>query len=906
MRAAAFAEEFADEGRERAESQTFWNGFFEIFGRRRRGVARFEHAAKKLDGNTGAIDLFWPGKLLVEQKSVGRSLAEAREQAFGYFHGLKEAELPRYLLVSDFQSFALYDLDADTELKFTLAELPDHIERFGFIIGVERREFRDQDPVNIKASELVGALHNALQESGYTGIDLEKFLVRIVFCMFADDTGIFDTRDSFLDYLEGRTGEDGSDLGAKLSLLFQTLDTPLAERSAALDEDLAQFSYINGDLFKETIRIPSFDSAMREKLLDACRFDWSEISPAIFGALFQSVMEPAERRAQGAHYTTEMNILKVIEPLFMDDLRAEFEKIRVRRDSRREGALQAFHVKLGTMTFFDPACGCGNFLILTYREIRLLEIEVLKEIRKHRDDDRTRELDIAALCVVDVDQFFGIELGEFPAKIAETALWMMDHFMNNRLSLEFGQSFVRIPLEKSPHILCADALETDWAALLPAAECSFIIGNPPFIGSKYQSTEQRGQVRRIAALGGSGGTLDYVAAWFIKAAQYAHSAPVGIGFVATNSLTQGEQVAQLWPVLFGRYDLEIVFAHRTFQWGSDAKGKAQVHVVIIGLERTDTARAQRRLFSYESAQADPHESLHTVITPYLFDGSRLADPHLVVQETGTAMNGLSLLTVGSQPIDDGNYIFTVSERAEFVDLEPAAEKFLRPYVGAREFLQGSTRWILALQNATPTELRGLPQVVTRMNAVKAFRSGSKRKSTLAIKDYPQQYNLEVIPNDPFLVIPRVSSERREWIPVGWMKPPTIPSDAVLVLVGASKFHFSILSSAMHMSWLRHIGGRLKSDYRYSVGLVYNPFPMPRVSRAQNKRIEALVEAVLDARAAHAEASLADLYDPRVMPSPLLKAHRDLDAAVDRLYKRSGFASDRERVEHLFGLYEKSR
>ena len=432
--------------------------------------------------------------------------------------------------------------------------------------GCSAGRFRDQDPANIEAAELVGRLHDKLAETGYQGRDLERFLVRIVFCLFADDTGIFEPRDIFFDFIEARTGEDGADLGPWLSQLFQVLDTPEDGRSAALDEDLARFPHVNGALFDGPLRIPSFDAPMRQALLDACRFDWSNISPAIFGALFQSVMDPAERRAQGAHYTTEKNILKVIEPLFLDGLRAEFERVKARRGSRRRPDLLAFQERLGRLNFLDPACGCGNFLIIAYRELRALETEVLKEVYS------TGQFDVLAdtLSLVNVDRFHGIEIGEFAARIAETALWMMDHIMNNRLSLEFGRTYARIPLEAAPHILHGDALETDWAALLPPEECDYVLGNPPFGGAKFQTPEQRAQVRRIAALGKSGGTLDYVAAWFLKAGDYARAGRARIGFVATNSITQGEQVAQLWPVLFDRCKLEIALAHRTFAWGSDA------------------------------------------------------------------------------------------------------------------------------------------------------------------------------------------------------------------------------------------------------------------------------------------------------------------------------------------------
>ena len=481
-RAAAFADEWQDAAYEKGETQSFYNDFFEVFGVRRRSVARYEEHIRKLNDRSGFIDLFWPGVLIVEQKSAGRDLEEAYGQAGEYFDALRERERPRFVLVSDFQTFELHDLDERAVVQFPLADLPKHVEAFGFILGVQRRTFRDQDPANIEAAELVGHLYDALADAGHRGHDLERFLVRLVFCMFADDTGVFEPRDVFLDFIETHTGEDGADLGLWIAQLFEVLDTPEDQRPATLDEDLARFPYVNGDLFKGHLRMFSFNAAMRGALLDACRFDWSKLSPAIFGALFQSVMDPKQRRKQGAHYTTEKNILKVIEPLFMDDLRAEFERLRARRGRGRLAALRQFQAKLGDMTFFDPACGCGNFLIIAYRELRLLEIEVIREIREETAATTQVVIDAASQSVVDVDQFYGIELGEFPARIAETALWMMDHIMNNRLSLEFGQNYARIPLAKSPHIVHGDALETDWSELLLPSECSFVFGNPPFRG----------------------------------------------------------------------------------------------------------------------------------------------------------------------------------------------------------------------------------------------------------------------------------------------------------------------------------------------------------------------------------------------------------------------------------------
>ena len=557
------------------------------------------------------------------------------------------------------------------------------------------------------------------------------------------------------------------------------------------------------------------------------------------------------------------------------------------------------------MKFFDPACGCGNFLIIAYRELRELEIELIRELRRGRGDEMQQELDAELLSWITVDQFYGLEIGEFPARIAETAMWMMDHIMNNRLSLAFGQSYVRIPLEGSPHIRNADALETDWTALLPPEDCSFVFGNPPFGGAKYQSEEQRTQVRRIAALGKTGGTLDYVTAWFIKGGEYIQRGRARIGFVATNSITQGEQVAQLWPLLLDRANLEIAFAHRTFAWGSDARGKAHVHVVIIGLDGQERGQADKRLFNYPDINGESEETIHAALSPYLFDTGGLVDPRLVVREESHPINGMAKLIIGSKPIDGGHYIFTAKERTALLEAEPDAAPLLRSYVGAQEYLQGGERWILALHDAPPVTLSRLSKVKERVAAVRRYREASKSKPTQKLAETPTLYHVNVLPTAPFLVVPEVSSERRAYVPIGWLEPPVIPSNLVRVLENATLADFALLTSAMHMAWLRHVGGRLESRYRYSIGLVYNTFPTPSRSSDRSK-LEPLAQAVLDARAAHPDATLADLYDPDLMPPNLRRAHQALDRAVDRLYRPAVFASERERVEHLFMLYEKMR
>lgn len=909
-RASVFSKDWREASYEKGETQTFYNDFFKVFGVQRRNVARYEAHVKMLNNSQGFIDLFWPGVLIVEQKSAGRDLESAYEQAGDYFDALPDYEKPRYLLVSDFQNFELRDLDESKTHSFKLEELSDHVQHFGFIMGVQRKTFRDQDPVNIAAAELVGKLHDALDSVGYQGQDLERFLVRIVFCLFADDTGIFDTRDIFSDFIETRTSEDGSDLGALLAQLFQVLDTPESDRTLSLDEDLAQFPYINGELFDGPLRIPAFNTSMRLQLLEACSFDWSNISPAIFGALFQSVMDPVKRRASGAHYTTEKNILKVIEPLFMDDLREEFERLRARKDSRRVSELRRFQSKLGESKFFDPACGCGNFLIIAYRELRLLEIGVMREIRKATGDTEQEMLDVEWASFVNVDQFYGIELGEFSARIAETALWMMDHIMNNRLSLEFGQTYTRIPLSTSPHIVQGDALEIDWATILPPEECSYVLGNPPFGGFVMRDERKQLQTKALMTkLGAGGSRLDYVAAWFLKAGSYYKGKQARIAFVATNSITQGEQVAQLWPALFDRYNLEITFGHRTFPWGSDAKGKANVHVVIVGMSDRESTPPGRQLFSYENPSDEPELTEPSYISPYLLDTSQLNNHHLVIERQRNSISGLPKIGVGTKPVDDGHYILDREEREEFLVREPQAEMLLRPFIGGREYINGVERWLLHVDEVSPSVLRSLPSVMNRIRAVKEFRLRYAGKLGNSLAEQPTKYHVAVVPTTDFLVIPEVSSERRQYTPIGYLKPPAIPSNQLLVVQDATLTLFALLTSAMHMAWMRHVGGRLKSDYRYSSGLVYNSFPTPLDFREGNEglsKLESYGQAVLDTRAAHPDATLADLYDPDLMPPGLRKAHQALDRAVDRLYRPKRFASERERVEHLFVLYERMR
>lgn len=916
-RAAEFAERHKQARYEKGETQTFYNDFFDCFGVSRRQVAAYEQRVRNLPGDKqGFIDLFWPGTLIVEQKSAGLDLRKASEQALDYYDWLPEPQRPRYILTCDFQRWHMLDLEEGREWRFLLADLKNHVEAFAFILGVQPRLNRRQSPANIKASRLMGHLHEALAESGYGGHDLQVMLVRLLFILFADDTRIFNNKDQFLDLIERRTSPDGRDLGDWLMKLFEVLNTPDGQngtenkRQSTLDADLSDFPYINGALFAERIAPASFDNAMRTILIDCCEFDWGEVSPAIFGNLFESVIDKVTQRKQGAHYTPEDAILRLIGPLFLDDLQAELARAKALKSGKDE-ALGRLHDKLASLTFLDPACGAGNFLVVAYRELRELERELIKE--RFQRTGRTQAVEnVSRLSRLNVDQFFGIEIDEFPARLAEVALWMTDHIANTRLGEDFGVSIPRIPLVAAPHIRHGDALEFDWNELLPAPRCSYVFGNPPFVGAKWQSSRQRAQVRLLAHLGGGGGTLDYVAAWFIKAGQYAQGGQSRIAFVATNSITQGEQVAQLWPILFHRNRLEIAFAHQTFVW----PGRAGVHCVIIGLARSGYEPADKRLFSYADGKGDAVETRHAALTAYLFDAHN-ADRHLVVKEENRPINGASRIIIGSKPIDGGYLIFDANERSKLLATAPAAECLLRPFIGAEEYINGGCRWILALQDVGPGEWRNLSPVRERVNQVAAYRRGeipafgkAERRaepgiSALALAQTPTAFHVTVIPTEPFLAIPEVSSERRDYVPLGWLNPPIIPSNRVKILPGATKWQFGILTSRMHMAWLRHIGGRLESRYLYSIGIVYNNFPWPEATPTQKAKIEALAEAVLNARALpkNATSSLADLYDPDTMPKELRDAHRALDVAVDKLYRARPFKSDRERVEHLFPLYE---
>ncbi|MCH8046823.1 MAG: class I SAM-dependent DNA methyltransferase [Planctomycetes bacterium] len=897
-RAVAFSKQWAGESREHAEAKTFWDEFFKVFGLTRRHLASFEEPVKKISGSYGFIDLFWKGMLLAEHKSLGKDLGQAHAQAMEYIQSLQREdrgdEVPRYVIVSDFARIALHDLEDDSSIEIPLTELHEHVHHFGFIPGYKRHKLEPEDPINIKAVQIMGDLHDALEAGGYSGHELERLLVRVLFCLFAEDTGIFE-RNAFQLYLENHTQPDGSDLGPLLAQFFQVLNKPETQRQANLREELAELPYVNGDLFAEALSFAAFDRDMRNRLVACTRFDWSRISPAVFGALFQAVMEPRERRQIGAHYTSERDILKVIGPLFLDDLKTELDKAK-----NDKNKLRKLHARLADMRLLDPACGCGNFLVISYREMRVLELEILRRLLK-----RQQITDIETILKLDVGQMYGIEIEEWPVRIAEVAMWLMDHQMNQRLSEEFGEYFVRLPLRTSPHIHHGNALRVDWNEILPASECTHVLGNPPFVGKKEQTRSQKADLEKVWGDTKGTGILDYVTCWYRQAAEFIQGTTISVAFVSTNSISQGEQVAALWEPLNQRFRMEIEFAHRTFAWQSEARGKAHVHCVIIGFGQHLDMR--RRLFEYEHLGSDPHETVCSNINAYLTDA-----PSVFVTKRRKPINGAPPIRYGSMMIDkdrkardDQGLILSPQYRKEMLEECPELAPFIRRLYGGDEFLNDVERWCLWLVDAPPQLLRSCKSLRVRLKGIKSFRSSSSRKRTQELAATPHLFGEIRQPDGPYLLIPKVSSFNRRYIPSGFLTHDNIASGSALIVPDAQIFHFGVISSAMHHAWMTYVAGRMKSDYQYSNAIVYNNYPWPqKLSDKKRQTVEDAAQAVLDVRETHPDATLADLYDPLSMPTNLTKAHAKLDRAVDRCYRSQPFPNERNRVEYLFKLYQK--
>lgn len=897
-RANQFSRKWAGTTSEAGEKQTFWNEFFDIFGISRKRFATFEESVRKYEGQHGSIDLLYPGKLIVEHKSAGKNLDDAYQQAIEYANGLPEKVAPAFIVVSDFAHFRVYDLEkpqAERMHEFQLSDLQKNIRLFGFLLGYQTVEVRTEDPVNQKAVKAVAKLHDALKRSGYAGHQLEVLLTRLVYCFFADDTGIFDELDSFQNYIERRTSEDGSNTGPILAQIFQVLNQPTENRQNNLDEELTKLPYIDGPLFEERLDLPAFDSDMRKTLLECSAFDWGKISPVIFGSMFQSVMDEQARHDLGAHYTSETNIFKVIEPLFLDELKNELEAA-----NRNKQKLHAFLTKIRNLRFLDPACGCGNFLVVTYRELRRLELEALKKLNIHAETGsrQTTALSFGALSQVNVDQMFGIEIEEFPARVAALALWLTDHQMNMELSAEFGENFVRLPLKTHPNIHNKNALQLDWGDVISKDRLNYILGNPPFVGSKIMTNEQRSEIASLFEGVHGAGVLDYVTGWYIKAAKHIQGTNIEVAFVSTNSITQGEQVGILWKELMEKYGLHINFAHRTFKWTNEAPGRAAVFCVIIGFSLFN--KQGKIIFEYEDIKGEPHKIAAKNINPYLIDSTNIN-----LTAKSKPISKVPEIKFGSQPIDGGNLILSDEEKNALEKKYKNISHLFKKYIGAQELINGGSRWCLWLKNIPPQDYRKIPEITSRLEKVREMRTNRGNAAKSNIQNTPHLFASERHPNSgTYIVIPSVSSEKRRFIPIDIYSHEIIASNLCLIIPNATLFHFGILTSTMHMAWVRQVCGRLESRYRYSNKIVYNNFPWPKnPTEVQMKAVEKAAQDVLDARKVHPGSTLADLYDPNTMPSDLVKAHQALDKAVDKCYGKKTFANEMERLELLFSMYK---
>lgn len=918
-RCVKFAYDWSDcVGDEKQDGHEFMRELMKCFGITKRKAISYERRSNRAStGRQGYIDALIPGKALIEMKSAGKDLDRAEEQALDYIHDLADVETPRLLIISDFRRIRIVDLDSEIatdgsgdagRTEFRLAQLPDHVDDLKFLAGYGMVQVgsREQEEASIRAARVMADLYEALDGSGYSDHEASIFLIRTLFCLYGDDAGLWE-RDLFTEFLETRTREDGSDLGAQLAVLYQTLKTPMERRQSTLDELTARFPYVNGGIFEEQLNIPSFSSTMRDELMRACAFDWSGISPAVFGSLFQAVKSPEARRELGEHYTSETNILKTLGPLFLDGLRERFAE-----HTHDLAKLKELRQELRDLRIMDPACGCGNFLVVAYRELRHLDTEILKRIRelelarKDNDefqatiffDDQGESADIT----VQLDHFFGIEIEEWPARIAQTALHLAHHQANREMERLLGQAPSILPLKASAHITIGNALRTEWTQVCPPSPYVRIVGNPPFIGQYMRSEEQTDDLRFVWG-DGYDGYLDYVTGWFIKASHYFQSVPNGgrFAFVSTNSIAQGVPVVALFrPLLEGSW--RIRFAHQTFAWTSEAPGAAAVHCVITGFDRgAPHEKAPALLFTYSSPKSQPAVAPVEHISPYLIEGANI----FIEARTRPLSPILPEVRFGSKPADGGNLIVEMEDYREFLE-DPIASKYLRPFSNARELLHGLNRWCLwmAGSNFDSRDIQRSLLLKERVSACKEFRLNSRKKATNESAKTAHLFQENHQPTVPFVAIPRVISESRHFYTVAHLDEETIASDALFTALDPDGFLFAIISSSMFITWQRAVGGHMKSDLRFSNKIVWNTLPLPEVSDKLRTEIIAAGQGVLDARAEQPGASLADMYNPLAMAPSLLKAHRVLDRAVDRAFgAKKPLETNEERLALLFKRYQ---
>ena len=927
-----FIQTWQDQGSEVADKVTYWNTLLELLGVPKQQIENktyieYEKPIKLRENEKfhGSIDAYIPStKVLIEQKSNNVDLfkAESRpnggdtekitpfEQAKRYDNHLGSKEKANFLVLSNFNQIVIYDVRESVDVKPLIIDLKD-LEKDLYLLDFlvkpdETKRLEKEKRISVAAGELVSKIYNEFANifAKYDGVDDEKIkhsintlCVRLVFCLYAEDAGLFNAKEQFYNYLEPVAPNK---CGVALKDLFKVLDTKIDDRTKDdpfwNDEnpELSQFPYVNGGLFADTdIIIPPFSDELKDIVLNQASrgFDWSDISPTIFGAVFESTLNPETRRQGGMHYTSVENIHKVIDPLFLNDLQAELEDIKQYKNKKtiKEKA-RAFQEKLANLTFFDPACGSGNFLTETFLSLRRLENEAIR-----LENSGQTALDVGQAqdwIKISIQQFFGIEINDFAVSVAKTALWIAeDQMMKETQDLLYAPDWDFLPLKTYTKIHEGNALRMDWNKVLPNYACHYVIGNPPFSGARWMTPAQKDDIKFVFSGWKKTGDLDYVSAWYKKASDYIANNPIKCAFVSTNSITQGESAGILWKPLFDQ-EIHIDFAYRTFVWNSEASSKAHVHCVIIGFSRKNSKK-QKIIFEGSTAKKVNN------INAYLLDTQNI----FITRQSHPLCN-VTPIRLGGQAIDDGNLILTKEEADNLIKEDSRIQKFIRPYMMGRDFINRSPRYCLWLTQITPHELKSMPEIKKRVLAIKEFRSKSKRKSTLKAADTPALFASVFEPHGRYIAIPKVSSQNRKYIPMDYLDSKIIPGDKIFVMEKASLYNFGVLESSVQMAWVRAIGGRLKSDFSYSNTLVYNNFPWSTPTPEQRKKIEKTAQAILDARNNHPESSFADLYDPLTMPADLLKAHKANDKAVLQAYNLSADATESEIVAHLFKMYEK--
>ena len=903
--AAEFAARWEGRGYERGESQLFWADLLtKVYGvEDLPSFIRYEEQVKNMVDATNFIDgHIRSTKVLIEQKSLGKDLRKGIPQSDGsvlspylqarkYVLNMPVSEHPRWIVTCNFSEFLVYDMErpnAEPEQIF-LKDLGKEYYRLMFLVDQKSEHLSKEMQVSMQAGEIVGRIYDALLKQYDDNSPealrwLNILCVRIVFCLYAEDAGIF-TRDQFHDYL---VGYEAKDMRNALIRLFEVLNTPEEKRSRYLMDDLKAFPYTNGGLFAEPIEIPQFTDELRETLLQnaSLDFDWSEISPTIFGAVFESTLNPETRRAGGMHYTSIENIHKVIDPLFLNDLRKEYETILEEKVERqRVKRLDALQDKISGLSFFDPACGSGNFLTETYLSLRRLENELIRE----RYHGQVMMGAFVNPIKVNIGQFYGIEINDFAVTVATTALWISEAQMLSETERIIHQDIDFLPLKSYHNIIEGNAMQVDWGTLVHP---DYIIGNPPFVGKSFQTEEQKNDMKLVFDGVKNYGNLDYVASWYKKCADLMEGTRCKAALVSTNSVCQGIAVPPLWNHLLTR-GIKINFAYPSFKWKSESNDGAAVHCVIVGFSYTDAE--EKLLFNEGKAPVRVSN-----INPYLLDA-----PSVIIDDRHDPICDVPKSAVGSFPTDGGNLVIQADELEDFIAREPSAKKYIRPFIGPLEFINSKKRYCLWLKDCPPQELRAMPLVKARVVAVRDFRLASKKQQTQRRADIPHLFAEDRQPDSNYILFPRTSSERRRYLPIGFLSAEVIAGDTI-ILPDATLYHFGVLTSNVHNAWMRVVCGRMKSDYRYSSTLVYNNLPWPEPTEAQRMKIEQTAQAILDARALYPESSLADLYDEVTMPPVLRKAHQENDRAVMEAYgwKASSQFTESLCVAELFKLYQK--